>query len=120
MTALYFISYAYVSILHTSINIGEVPVVYGIMVRPPTVQVTSQERLEPPLPTTLLRKDVTIVDVNGPHDPGPSLINNATTTVSDELPNRGLPAWLHVAGSFFLFFNSWYIYPQARDTKYSY
>lgn len=35
----------------------------------------------------------------------PTVVDDASP--SDEPPNGGLHAWLQVAGSFFLFFNSW-------------
>ncbi len=32
----------------------------------------------------------------------------ATSTVTTEIPDGGLVAWLQVVGAFFLFLNSWY------------
>ena len=67
---------------------------------------------------TLLQGDDTVIDDNDPHDRDPSLMENANTTVSHVLSNSGLQGWLQVAGSFFLFFNSWYICPEVGDPKY--
>lgn len=35
---------------------------------------------------------------------------------ANEPPNGGLRAWLQVVGSFFLFFNTWYVDAGCRDS----
>lgn len=49
-------------------------------------------------------------------------IANVTAAAPDQSPEKdpeitfdsGLRSWLQVLGSFFLFFNSWYVYPNER------
>jgi hypothetical protein len=42
------------------------------------------------------------------HEPPQPVVSNNQI---NEIPNGGLKAWLQVLGSFFLFFNSWFVCP---------
>lgn len=50
------------------------------------------------------------------HDAGVVPVQEkANTTGYDAPPDGGLKAWLQVAGSFFLYFNTWYVRPTLQN-----
>jgi hypothetical protein len=67
----------------------------GIEVRSPASSRDSHDLIENTLPTEAPSRE----------KHGPPIIS--TTTTINPPPNGGLTAWLQVAGSFFLFFNTW-------------
>ncbi|KAG0651361.1 Aspyridones efflux apdF [Hyphodiscus hymeniophilus] len=78
--------------------------------QPPLPDVSFALRVSPPN-TKQLRRGLFVSNDNRLQELASSVVDNAAdnaaVTACDAPPNGGLRAWLQVAGSFFLFFNSW-------------
>jgi hypothetical protein len=79
-----------------------------------------EKQLSAPRPDLLVRTESNLekaIDAEAHLNISPA----SDDTVSDEdpgpPPNGGLQAWLQVLGSFFLFFNSWYVGLDALGMK---
>lgn len=67
-----------------------------------------------PAPDRLEETDPNAQDIKAAQVEQPP-VNPAQQPAPSAIPNGGFNAWLQVAGSFCLFFNTWYPYPQPRN-----